>query len=103
MKRSKAGPESLRTEKSRRAGLSPVEKLTPPRAPLIAIVFTLVTNAKVSRLHRVKKAIATGIKREEIKECQEVFGYESVGIGKECEKKLQRKEVISWRFLHFRN
>lgn len=93
MKRSKAGPESLKTEKSRRAGLSPVEKLTPPRAPLIAIVFTLVTSAKVSRLHRVKKAIATGMKLEEIKECQEIFGMKgwrlerSVSVRKNCKEK----------------
>lgn len=73
MKRSKAGPEFMKTENSRRAGLSPVEKLTPPRGPLIAIVFTLATNAKESRLHSVKKAMATGMKLKEIKECQEVL------------------------------
>lgn len=78
MKRSKAGPELMKTENSRRGGLSPVEKLTPPRGPLMAIVFTLATNAKESRLHSAKKAIATGMKLEEIKECQEVL---KVGIG----------------------
>lgn len=87
MKRSKAGPESLKTEKSRRAGLSPVEKLTPPTAPLIAIVFTLVTITKVSRLHRAKKAIATGMKLEEIKECQEFFGMNERGIGRSVSAK----------------
>lgn len=93
MKRSKAGPESLKTEKSRRAGLSPVEKLTPPRAPLIAIVFTLDTNAKVSRLHRVKKAIATGMKREEIKECQEVFGMKGWGLERSVRKNCNEKKL----------
>lgn len=91
MKRSKAGPESLKTEKSRRAGLSPVEKLTPPTAPLIAIVFTLVTIAKVIRLQRAKKAIATGMKLEEIKECQEVFGMKGWGIGRSVRNKCKEK------------
>lgn len=92
MKRSKAGPESLKTEKSRRAGLSPVEKLTPPRAPLIAIVFTLVTSAKVSRLHRVKKAIATGMKLEEIKECQEIFGMKGWRLERSERKNCKEKK-----------
>lgn len=78
MKRSKAGPEFMKTENSRRGGLSPVEKLTPPRGPLMAIVFTLATIAKESRPHSAKKAMATGMKLEEIKECQEVL---RVGIG----------------------
>lgn len=86
MKRSKAGPESLKAENSRRAGLSPVRKLTPPRGPLIAIVFTLVANAKESRLHRAKKAIATGMKLEEMKECQVVFGMKG-GNGRSVRKK----------------
>ena len=92
MKRSKAGPESLKTEKSRRAGLSPVEKLTPPRAPLIAIVLTLVTSAKVSRLHRVKKAIATGMKLEEIKESQESFGMKGWGLERRVRKNCKEKK-----------
>lgn len=83
MKRSKAGPESMKTENSRRAGLSPVEKLMPPRGPLIAIVFTLATNAKESRLHSAKKAIATEMKLEEIKECQEVLRVGTGMSGKE--------------------
>lgn len=96
MKRSKAGPESMKTENSRRAGRSPVEKLMPPRGPLIAIVFTLANNAKESRLHIAKEAIATGMKLEEIKECQEVF---KGGDWNEW----QRKEVISCRIFAFRN
>lgn len=44
----------------------------------MAIVFTLATNAKESRLHSAEKAIATGMKLKEIKECQEVL---RTGIG----------------------